>query len=281
MGLGVSNLMWPATADDRIAGVLAAHGIDRIDIAPSRYFDPLAPVAPQAIDRVRRAWADRGMRIVGLQALLHGSERGAVVPALFGDDAARAALVARLHECIGLAAGLGATVLVLGSWQRRLRGTLALDAAIDQAAAVLAPVARHAADVGACVAVEPISGSYGNDFLVDHDQAADLVAAIDHPGFALTLDVGCAGLVGEDLRQVLARHGALVRHVQLAEPGLAPLADADWHRVAGPVLAAWLDERAATGASVPGVCIEALTPDGSDPAAAVGQSIAIARRWYS
>ncbi|MET0509180.1 MAG: sugar phosphate isomerase/epimerase [Burkholderiaceae bacterium] len=282
MGLGVSNLLWPPADDDRVGDALIADGIDRIDIAPSRYFEPVGAVDPVAAEAVRRRWADRGIAIVGLQALLHGTAHGAIVPALFGDDGSRAALVARLAERIDLAARLGARVLVLGAWPHRIRGALPTDEAIERAAATLAPLARQAADAGTCLAVEPIDSSYGNDFLVDHDQAATLVRRIDEPGFGLVLDVGCAGLVGEDLRAVLTRHGTLVRHIQLAEPALAPLDDEHgWHRYAGPIVSRFLDSLGQCGAPVPGVCIEALTPVGGDAVIAIRQSIAVARRWYS
>jgi D-psicose/D-tagatose/L-ribulose 3-epimerase len=282
VGLGVSNLLWAPADDRRVAAALQDVGIDCIDIAPSRYFDPVGPVAPAAADAVRAAWADRGIRIVGLQALLHGTGQAPLMPTLFGDEGPRAAFAARLAERIDLAARLGAPILVLGAWQHRLRGGLARDAALEGASAVLRPLAERAADAGTCVTVEPIAASYGNDFLIDHDEAAELVARIDHPGFALTLDVGCAGLAGEDLDAVLHRHGDRIRHVQLAEPGLAPLADGSpWHRQAGPLLARFLQGRAARAAPVPGVCVEALTPPGDDPVATVRQSIAVARRWYS
>ena len=105
--------------------------------------------------------------------------------------------------------------------------------------------------------------------------------AVGHPGFGLVLDVGCAGLAGEDLAAVLHRHGPSICHVQLAERGLAPLADSGWHAKAGPILSAWLRRAAADGREEPGVCIEALTPAGSDCTEAVRHSIEVARRWYS
>jgi sugar phosphate isomerase/epimerase len=280
--LGVSNLLWHPADDDRVGDALVAAGIDRIDIAPSRYFAPVGPVDAAAAEAVRRRWAARGISIVGLQSLLHGTAHGAIVPALFGDDGSRAAWVARLAERIDLAAHLGARVLVLGAWPHRIRGALPSDEAIERAAATLAPLARRAAEAGTCLAVEPIDTCYGNDFLVDHDQAAALVRRIDERGFGLVLDVGCAGLAGEDLEAVLARHGTLVRHIQLAEPALAPLDDEhDWHRYAGPIVGRFLDDCTRCGAPVPGLCIEALTPAGGDAVVAVRQSIAVARRWYS
>lgn len=282
MQLGVSNLMWAPEHDDAVARVLARCGVDRIDIAPSRYFPPAISIDPCRLGQVREAWAARGVTIAGMQSLLHG---GALpdeeTPALFGSAAGAASLDRIIRQRIAQAAALGVTVLIFGSWQNRRRGDLGPDAARALACRRLRALAEAAAAADVILAVEPIHHGYGNDFLVDHDEAARLVAAVDHPGFGLVLDVGCAGLAGEDLSAVLERHGNLVRHVQLAEQGLAPLADSAWHREAGPVLARWLSRRAGAGLAVPGVCIEALSPPASDPSAVVSDSIELARRWYS
>lgn len=282
MQLGVSNLMWEAAHDDAVATVLAATRVNRIDIAPSRYFAPGLTVDVDRVAAVRAAWADREVTITALQSLLYGGALpGEPAPALLGDDAAYAVLARILGQRIEQAAGLGAAILVFGSWQNRRRGDLDADRALALAAQRFLPLARAAAAAGVVLAIEPIHAGYGNDFLVDHDEAATLVAAIDHPGFGLVLDVGCAGLAGEDLAAVLTRHGQVIRHVQLAERGLAPLADSPWHRQAGPILAHWLARRTRNGQPEPGICIEALSPPESDPADVVRRSIELARRWYS
>lgn len=282
MRLGVSNLMWEPEHDAAVASVLADTGVERIDLAPSRYFPAsLVPDRPR-LAAVHGYWAARGVTITGLQSLLHGGTLAdEAVPALLGDDAAWGVLERILRLRMDQAADLGATVLVFGSWQNRCRGELAAEPALALASRRFLPLARAAEAAGIVLAIEPIHAGYGNDFLVDHDEAAALVTRIDHPGFGLVLDVGCAGLAGEDLAAVLDRHGGLIRHVQLAERGLAPLADSDWHREAGPILSRWLTERARSGLPEPAVCIEALPPPGSDRAEVVRHSIAVAYRWYS
>ena len=282
MRLGVSNLMWEPEHDAAVATVLADTGVDRIDLAPSRYFPASLTPDHVRLAAVRDFWSTRGVTITGLQSLLHGGAlAGEALPALFGDEAAWSTLERILRQRIDQAADLGATVLVFGSWQNRCRGELAAGPALALASHRFLPLARAAEAAGIVLAIEPIHAGYGNDFLVDHDEAAALVTRLDHPGFGLVLDVGCAGLAGEDLAAVLDRHGSLVRHVQLAERGLAPLADSDWHREAGPILSRWLAGRARNGLPEPVVCIEALSPPASDRAEVVRRSIELARRWYS
>lgn len=282
MRLGVSNLLWPPALDPAVATVLADAGVERIDLAPSRYFAASPIVDGGQVAAVRDAWAARGIAITGLQSLLYdGALPGEPLPSLFGDQAAFGVLDRILRQRIDQAARLGASVLVFGSWPNRRRGELGADRALAIAARRFLPLAEAAATAGVTLAIEPIHAGYGNDFLVDHDEAAALVAAVDHPAFALVLDVGCAGLAGEDLAAVLTRHGPAIRHIQLAEQGLAPLSDSDWHRQAGPILSRWLARRTRDGLTEPGVCIEALSPPGSDPVDLVRRSIEVARRWYS
>ncbi len=277
MKIGVSNLLWPPAHDARVAALLAARGIDCIDIAPTRYFPADRPPDRARIDAVAAFWRSRGIRIVGMQSLLHETTG----LALFGDDDARARMHAHLERAILIGSALGATRLVFGSWQNRLRGALPLADAIERAAAFFRPLAERAADSGLQLGVEPIFAGYGNDFLVDHDEAGALVGAVGSPGFGLVLDVGCAGLAGEALAAVVRRHRRLIGHVQLAERDLAPLSsDNRWHETAGEALGA-LSEAADDDTPARIACIEALTPAGTDPVDAVGTCLDVAQRWYA
>lgn len=286
LSLGVSNLLWEPALDAEVAVSLQHLGISAIDIAPSRYFAPADSDDLQEATRVRDFWAERGITIVGLQSLLHGGvPAGQPEPHLFGRTEEKQQLLARLRQRIELAAALGARVLVFGSWPNRLRRSgptpVEAEAALETAGDSFRRLAAFASDHGVILSIEPIFAGYGNDFLIDHDEAAALVRRVAHPGFGLCFDVGCAGLAGEDPAAVLDRHGDLVCHVQIAGRDLAPLVDSDWHRCAGPLLAGWLKARAATGQVLPGVCIEALCPPGADACATVRHSIEVVRRWYS
>ncbi|MGE0800030.1 MAG: sugar phosphate isomerase/epimerase family protein [Lautropia sp.] len=269
MRIGVSNLLWTPDRDDAVAQLLRRLEVDAIDLAPTRYFAD--PAAASAADwrRIAARWHDRGIAITGLQSLLHGADG----LALFGPPDSRARLTARLAAMLDVAVAVGAGQLVFGSWQNRRRGALPLAAAIDAAAELFTPLAVAAAARGVCLSIEPIFSGYGNDFLVDHDEALRLVERIDHPGFGLTLDVGCLGLAGEDVAAVLARCASRITHVQLAEHRLAPLsANNRLHARAGPAISRALPGRVA--------CIEALTPAGHSAVDAVAQSLAVARAHY-
>ena len=54
MKIGISNLAWPAGADAKIAPILAAAGVSRVDLAPGKYASHPGWPDAQAVDHVRR-----------------------------------------------------------------------------------------------------------------------------------------------------------------------------------------------------------------------------------
>ncbi|MBA3479193.1 MAG: sugar phosphate isomerase/epimerase [Lautropia sp.] len=269
MRLGVSNLLWTRDLDEPVAALLDRRGIDTIDLAPTRYFDDPAAATPGDLRQVRGFWASRGIAITGLQALMHGTTGLNI----FGDRRARRRTLEHLRVVMNIGAGLGATQLIFGSSRNRDRGALAATDAMDSAAEFFGGAATEAAGLGVCLTIEPISARYGNNFLVDHDEAARLVERVGHPAFRLTLDIGCLGLAGEDTTAVMQRHASLISHVQLAEYQLQPLsADNPLHAIAGPIVAAGLPGRVA--------CIEALKPPDNSSIDAIAQSLDVAQLHY-
>jgi D-psicose/D-tagatose/L-ribulose 3-epimerase len=267
--IGVSNLLWTCDQDEAVADLLTRRGIDAIDLVPTRYVDDVAKAGTQQLHAIRRFWAARGIEIVGMQSLLHATSGLDI----FGDADTRRRTAAHLRAVLRFGAEVGARQMVFGAWRNRRRGALPLDTALEAAAAFFGEIAHDAARLGVVLTIEPISARYGNDFLLDHEEAARLVERVGHPAFRLTLDVGCIGLAGEDPAAVVRRHGRLASHVQLAEYELAPLrADNPVHAAAGAALAAALPGRVA--------CIEALKPPEMSAVDAIAQCLDVAQRHY-
>ena len=73
MRLAISNIAWDVAEDEVIAQLLGRYGIDAVDVAPGKYFPDPANASDDEIKRVRAWWAERGMEITGMQALLFGT----------------------------------------------------------------------------------------------------------------------------------------------------------------------------------------------------------------
>jgi sugar phosphate isomerase/epimerase len=122
---------------------------------------------------------------------------------------------------VHIGAGLGAKALVFGSPRNRDRGQRSLCDAISEAAEFFHPLANEAFDAGCVLAFEPNPVAYHCNFCNTVDEALRLVAAVDHPGFALHVDLGILHMNREPAREALAAALPRLAHVHISEPELA------------------------------------------------------------
>lgn len=224
MKLAVSNIAWlPAQRDDAY-GLLAAHGVRGLEIAPKLLFadaqDAFAP-SPDEADRALDALQSAGLELVSMQALLFGAEGAA----LFQDEIGRERLMAAMVRVIGLAGRFGIPNLVFGSpGPRNIPEGLAPAAADGIAMDVFRRLGDEAAAAQTILALEPNPAAYGTNFLNRFDETEDFVRRLDHPAIRLILDAGA--LIMNDELDVLDRLSAdqvqRISHVHLSEPQLAP-----------------------------------------------------------
>lgn len=222
MRLSISNIAWDVPEDAAVAALLRRHGIDAIDIAPGKYFRLPEEPSPEAISQVRRWWADRGIEIVGMQALLFG----AAGLNLFGAPEARREMLARLATICRIAAALKAPRLTFGSPKNRDRTGLTDEQAMDSATGFFRELGRIAEDNGVIVCIEPNPPCYGCNFVTRTSEAVALVQRIGHPAIRVQLDTGALVLSEEDAARLLREHAGVIGHIHASEPNLVPLGDA-------------------------------------------------------
>jgi len=270
MRLSVSNIAWPAAADDAAAGLLRAHGVNGVEVAPARVCDRPWEAPPDRVAAYRAAWEDRGLPIVALQALLFGRPE----LALFGSAADRATLAGHLAGIIDLAAGLGAEALVFGSPRNRRRGTLDPTAAGKVAVPFFREIGRRAADRGVWLCLEANPPDYGCDFLTTTPEMIRFVAEVDATGVGVHLDTGGMHLAGEDPAAMIAAAGPRWRHFHASEPHLVPLGDGgvDHAAVASALRASGDDRRVSVEMAPP--------PEGGDWRSRLEQALGVATAAY-
>lgn len=233
MKLAISNIAWPHEADGRVAGLLHELGIAGVEIAPTMVWrDPLR-VPPEEVAVCRDFWERRGQRIIALQALLFGRPDLTI----FDTEAARQRTFDHLCGMIGLAAALGASVLVFGSPTNRSVRSRAPAAAFDIARTFFGALATEAARHNTVFCLEPNPPEYRCDFLTTSEEALRLIRAVDQPGLGLHLDAGALTLSREPCSAITAA-APWVRHFHVSEPHLAPVgANGVDHRAFGDALA--------------------------------------------
>lgn len=219
MRISVSNIAWPLEEEEEIAALLRGEGIDRVDLAPGKYFpDPLSANAAE-MAKVKQLWRDRGFAIEGFQSLLFGTTGFNLFDD--GDDRMFRHLVAQCR----VGGGLGARALTFGSPRQRDRGNLGFAAAAEIAARYFARLGDVAAAEGVILCLEPNPSAYDCNFMTTTDEAASVVSATAHPAIKLQLDVGAIAMNGENVTATIHKHAAIIGHVHASEPHLAVLGD--------------------------------------------------------
>jgi sugar phosphate isomerase/epimerase len=202
----------------------AGLGYEGLEIAPFTLgAEPhRLPAARRA--EVRRAAADAGVRIGALHWLLLAPEGLSITSA---DPGVRAATRDAIERLVGLAADLGAAVLVHGSpKQRELpAGTVERSDAVARATEAFAWAGEAAAAAGVTYCIEPLS-RHETEFVTSVAEAVAIVEAVDRPALRTMIDCRAARLSDpEPLEALIARHvpTGMVRHVHVNDTnGRAP-----------------------------------------------------------
>lgn len=221
MRLAISNIAWDTAEDEAVAMLIQRFAVDAIDIAPGKYFPEPAKATNEDIARVKDWWAERGIEITGMQALLFGTTGLNV----FGSAEIQAALLTHLAALCRIGAGLGAPRVVFGSPKNRDRSGLNDQEALDIAIPFFQQLGDIAQASGVIICLEPNPTCYGANFMTTSAETAQVVERVAHPGIRMQLDTGALTINSENPLDVLQNYAALIGHVHASEPDLLPLGD--------------------------------------------------------
>ncbi len=216
MRLSISNIAWDPQDDEAMAKLLKSLGIANIDIAPGKYFKNFQQTTTAEILLVKKWWNDRGIDIVGMQALLFGTEG----LNLFSSTAHK--MREHLQEVMRIAGELGATQLVFGSPKNRDRSGLTDLETQKKADDFFSQLADYAKDKGVVLNLETNPTAYQCNFMTSMDETAAVVRRINHPSLRLQLDTG-AMLMNQESEMLILKHAPIIGHIHLSEPHLKPL----------------------------------------------------------
>lgn len=219
MKFGMSNLAWPAEAEQDAFGLLTRAGFEGIEVAPTRIADWDSLTEAKTAEYRRRCHAS-GLRVSSLQAILFNRPDAQ----LLGDAGQFAVMSEHTRRIGGIAAALDAGVAVFGAPRNRSRLGLAQDAAMALAADRFAALGDIVAEAGLVIGIEPVPDYYGADFLTRAEEVAHLVERCDHRHVRAHLDCACIQLAGDDAAEAVRRYSKLMVHYHAAEPDLGPFA---------------------------------------------------------
>jgi D-psicose/D-tagatose/L-ribulose 3-epimerase len=221
MRISVSNIAWNSSEDGVVANLLARFDVNAIDVAPGKYFHNPKLATTDEIIRIRDWWLTRGIEIVGMQALLFGTNG----LNLFGSEKVRRDMLTHLEVICSIGANLGAKNLVFGSPRNRDRTGLSDDVARAISIDFFGALGDMASQFGINVCLEPNPACYGSNFMTNTIDTARVVSAVAHPAIRMQLDTGAITINNEDLDLVINEYADLIGHIHASEPDLVTLGD--------------------------------------------------------
>jgi D-psicose/D-tagatose/L-ribulose 3-epimerase len=192
-------------------------GYDGLEIAPFTLGDDAHLLSAGRRAEIRRAAREAGIAITSLHYLM-------MVPAglsiTSADAGQRARSIDVMRRLCGLAADLGAKVLVHGSpAQRRLEPNRETEGS-KWGAECFAAVADTAAEAGVTYCIEPLAPPE-NQFITTVEEAATIVRAIGKPALRTMIDCSAAGRSEAQAIPDLIRlwlPTGLIAHIHLNDP---------------------------------------------------------------
>lgn len=234
MNIAISNLAWQPADDEAVFSLLKQHGVDRVELAPTKYFPEIKQAAPDQIKTVKGKFDAAGLSVVGFQALLFGQPDMKV----FADREVTERTTDYLNTLAKLCSDLGGTVMVFGSPKnRQVPPEMTKDDAWRAAVDFFWKAGRRCHEHGVSLLIEPNPAQYNCNFVNNVEQAARLVREVDTPGFGLHLDLGAMTLNGEDVNDVIADVADIIGHFHVSEPEIKPIKpDNPNHKLAAAAL---------------------------------------------
>ncbi|HZT81235.1 MAG TPA: sugar phosphate isomerase/epimerase family protein, partial [Gemmataceae bacterium] len=188
-----------------------------LEVAPFTLAPRITDVSAEERRTLRRQAEDAGLQILGLHWLLAKTEG---LHLTSPDEAVRRRTADYLVELARCCRDLGGDLMVFGSpAQRRVPAGHTREQAAGFALDTFRRAAPGIADCGVTVCLEPLSPPEA-DFLNTAREAVELLDRLDHPSFALHLDVKAMATDEAPAPELIRRHAARLGHFHANDPNL-------------------------------------------------------------
>jgi sugar phosphate isomerase/epimerase len=193
----------------RICAAAAHLGYTGLEMAPFTLAPRITDVTLTQRRTLRQQADDAGVPIIGLHWLLAKTEGFMVTSP---DAAVRQNTATYLGELARCCRDLGGDLMVFGSpQQRRVPAGHTKEQAADFALDTFRRAAAIIADNGVRFCLEPLAPPDA-DFLTSCAEAVELLDRINHPSFALHLDVRAMSSESEPIPALIRRHASRTGH---------------------------------------------------------------------
>jgi sugar phosphate isomerase/epimerase len=199
----------------RVCRFVAELGYQGLELAPFTLAPRITQLSAGRRLELRRQAEECGLALIGLHWLLAKTE-GLQLTA--PDRQVRQATADYLVALAQCCADLGGKVLVFGSpAQRRIPPGASREEAVEYAVDTFRRARAGIGDCGVTLCLEPLSPPEA-DFINTCAEALDLIARVDHPSFALHLDVKAMSTEDASAPELIHRHAGWISHFHANDP---------------------------------------------------------------
>lgn len=214
--IAISNIAWEVNEDTEVINLLKQYQINKIDIAPSKYFSDFNSVSEKDILHLKDYWNNNGFELIGMQALLFGTQGLNI----FASDEIQTQMLNHLNNVCRIGRLLGANKLVFGSPKNRDITGLSNEKVRSMSKVFFNRLGDIADNNQCIVCLEPNPICYGANFMTNSLETLDIVKMVEHPAIKMQLDLGAITINQEDIEQVLKSSFSYVGHIHISEPEL-------------------------------------------------------------
>lgn len=216
MNLAVSSIAWAKEEEIEVAEKLRELGVTKVELAPTKIWEDPTKASAEDAQKVVEWWNNYGIEVVAFQSMLFARPD----LKLFESEENWVECLQYLKDFIVLAGRMGAKKMVFGSPKNRQRGEMSYEDAFAIATNFFSEIAKTAEENNVVFCIEPNAPQYNCDFVTTAKQGADLVLAVNHPGFGLHLDTACMALAGDNISQSIHEYADLLQHFHISAPML-------------------------------------------------------------
>lgn len=205
---------WPLY---EIAAFVADLGYQGLELSPFTFCEHVTELSAADRRQIRQTLESTGLEVVGLHWLLAKTAGFQLNDA---DAHVRERTAQYLLDLIDCCADLGGEVLTFGSPQQRdVPASRAEEEAWKSTLEIMHRCGVRAQERGVIFCVEPLSSKETN-FIVNVDEAAEMVRQVGHPGLQMMVDTKAMSHDPRPIPEQIQRVHPLFQHVHANDPNL-------------------------------------------------------------
>jgi len=217
MKLSVSNIAWDPGRTSEFLNVLYNEGCDGIELSPSMLWREPLDATQTDLNRLKEDLNNYRFEISSMHSLTYS--RPDLV--FFDSEDTRDRLIQYVLGLGRMARTLRIPVMVFGSAKSRTIGGRDREKCMGILTDTFKRMAAGMGPLEVQLLVEPLSREY-TDCINNADEGAGLVGMVDHPNFALHIDLKSSFDEKEDYFAVWSKYAKIIKHCHVANPGLRP-----------------------------------------------------------